>query len=182
MSQLPHCNVPPPWGQTRLHLVTFLEYRLSSQTNTSFSAHFVLTRAHPGKTSRSVTHRSRPSTLNFGFVWRWTFEKEVTTYWYEYPINPVKPWAGMLHPHPLKRLTSSSVNPKPGTSSLGHIRVSSASACAMLCDHSRSTPAMRTMPAQLRHTRPWNRESQLWYHSVTSHLLEARPAYIWSLF
>jgi hypothetical protein len=30
-----------------------------------FSAHFVITHAHPGTTSRSVTHRSEPSTLNF---------------------------------------------------------------------------------------------------------------------
>ena len=29
--------------------------------------------------------------------------KEVATYWYEYPINPVKPWAGMLQkPHVAK--------------------------------------------------------------------------------
>ena len=62
-----------------------------------FSAHFVLTRAHPGRTSWSVTHRSRPSTLNLGVICRWASGKEVATYWYEYPINPVKPWAGMLH-------------------------------------------------------------------------------------
>ena len=30
-------------------------------------------------------------------------------------------WAGVSHAHPLKRPTSSSVNPKPGTSSLGHV-------------------------------------------------------------
>nr|BAD23257.1 hypothetical protein [Oryza sativa Japonica Group] len=29
---------------------------------------------------------------------------------------------------------------------LGHVHVSNASACAMLCDHSGSTPAMHTMP------------------------------------
>jgi hypothetical protein len=87
----------------------------------------------------------------------------------------------LKHPHPLKRLTSSSVNPKPRTSSLGHVRGSSANACAMLCDHFASTPDMRTMPVQLRHTRPQNRESRLWYYSVTSRLLEDRPAYIWPL-
>jgi hypothetical protein len=76
----------------------------------------------------------------------------------------------MLHPHPLKRPTSSSVNPKLGTSPLGHVHVSSTSACAMLCDHSGSTPVMRTMPAQLRHTHPWNHESRLRYNSVTSRL------------
>ena len=41
--------------------------------------------------------------------------------WHEYSINPIKPWAGMSHPHPLKRPTSSLVNPKPGTSSLGYV-------------------------------------------------------------
>jgi hypothetical protein len=46
---------------------------------------------------------------------------------------------GMLHPHPLKRPMSF----------LGHVHVSSASVCAMLCDHSGSTPAMHTMPTQL---------------------------------
>ena len=82
------------------------------------------------------------------------YELRLFMVWYEYPINPVKPWARMLHPHPLKRSMSSSINPKPGASSLGYVRVSRASACAMLCDHAGSTPAMRTMPAQLRHTRP----------------------------
>jgi len=48
----------------------------------------------------------------------------------------------MLHLYPLKRLTSSSVNPKSGTSSLGDVHVSSASACAMLCDHFGSTLAI----------------------------------------
>jgi hypothetical protein len=111
-----------------------------------FSTHFVLTRAHLRRTSRSVG----PSTLNFRVLWRLASGKEVTTCWYEYPINPVKSWARMLHHHPLKRPTSSSINSKPGTSSLGHVRVS----CAMMCDHFGSTPAMCTMPAQLRHTRP----------------------------
>jgi hypothetical protein len=77
-------------------------------------------------------------------------------------INPFKPWAGMSHTPPLRRSTSSPINPKPGTSSLGHVRGSSASACAMLCDHLGPTPAMHTMPAQLRPHAPVKpRESAL---------------------
>jgi hypothetical protein len=37
--------------------------------------HFVLTHAHPGRTSRSVTHRSKPSTLNFGVFFVMGFRK-----------------------------------------------------------------------------------------------------------
>jgi hypothetical protein len=29
--------------------------------------------------------------LNFEVLSRWASGKEVATYWYEYPINPVKP-------------------------------------------------------------------------------------------
>jgi hypothetical protein len=59
---------------------------------------------------------------------------------------------------PLRRSTSSLINPQPGTFSLYHVCVSSVSACAMLCDHSGPTSAMRTMPVQLLPTwAPWNR-------------------------
>ena len=76
-------------------------------------------------------------------------EKKVATYWYEYHINPVKPWPGCYILTPLRdRRPRRST---PGTSPLGHVRVSSASACAMLGDHSGSTPAMHTVPAQLTH-------------------------------
>jgi hypothetical protein len=49
---------------------------------------------------------------------------------------------------------SSSINPNPGMSSLCHVRGSSASACAMLCDHSGTIPAMHTMPRNYDHTCP----------------------------
>jgi ferredoxin-like protein FixX len=76
---------------------------------------------------------------------------------------------------------SSSINPNPGTSSLGHVRGSSASACAMLCDHSGPTPAMHTMLAQLRpHAPVKSRESAL-IPIVTTRLPEAGPAYAWQL-
>jgi hypothetical protein len=38
--------------------------------------------------------------LNFGVLSRWASRKEVATCWYEYPINPVKPWAEMLQLEP----------------------------------------------------------------------------------
>jgi hypothetical protein len=48
----------------------------------------------------SVNHpssnRSKPSTLNLR-VFGICFRKEVTTYWYEYFINPIKLWAKMSH-------------------------------------------------------------------------------------
>jgi hypothetical protein len=47
-----------------------------------FFAHFVLTRAHLERTSRSVTYRSRPSTLNLGVLSGWASGKEVATCWY----------------------------------------------------------------------------------------------------
>jgi hypothetical protein len=148
------CNVPPPRGRACLHLVAFLGHRLPSQTNTSLFCALCPHSCAPRK-NFPIGHPSlQAKLLNFGVLSRWASGKEVTTCWYEYPINPVKLWAGMLHPHPLKRPTSSSVNPKPGTSSLGHVRVSSASACVMLCDHSESIPAMHTMPVQLRYTCP----------------------------
>jgi hypothetical protein len=83
----------------------------------------------------------------------------------------------MSHTAPLRRSTSSSINPKPGTSSLGHIRGSSASACAVLCDHSGPTPAMHTMPVQLRpHAFVKSRESAM-VPSVTTRLPEVGLAY-----
>jgi hypothetical protein len=96
-------------------------------------------------------------------------------------INPIKPWAEMSHTPPLKRLTSSSINPKTGTSSLGHVRGYSASASAMLCDHSGPTPAMHTMPVQLRpHALVKPRESSM-IPFVMTRLSEVGPAYTWQL-
>jgi hypothetical protein len=46
-------------------------------------------------------------------------EKEGLPCWYEYPINPIKHLAKISHTHPLRKLMSSSVNPKPETSPLG---------------------------------------------------------------
>ena len=94
---IPFCNVPPPRGQARLHLIAFLGHRLPSQTNTSLFCVLCPHSCAPGRTSRSITHRSRPSMLNLGDLKRWASRKKVATYWYEYPINPIKPWAGVLH-------------------------------------------------------------------------------------
>jgi hypothetical protein len=128
-----------------------------------------------------VTHRSRPSTLNFGVLSWWAFRKkklQLVGMSILLILLSLGPGCYILTPlrdrRPRRSIPSQECP-------LGYVRVSSANAYAMLCDHSRSTPAMRTMPAQLRHMRPWNRESQLWYHSVMSCLLEAEPAYIWPL-
>jgi hypothetical protein len=83
--------------------------------------------------------------------------------------------------HPLRISTSSSINPKPGTTSLGHVRGYSASACAMLCDHSRPTPAMHTMPAQLRPHAPVKPRESALIPIVTTRPPEAGPAYTWQL-
>ena len=151
------CNVPPPRGRACLHVTTFLGHSQPPQINTSLFYTLCPHSRTPRKdfpVSHPSLNFSRPSTLNFRVLWRWASGKEVTTCWYESPINPIKPWAGCHILTHLKRSTSSSINPKPRTSPLGHVRASSASACAMLCDHSGSTPAMHTMPVQLRHTRP----------------------------
>ena len=50
------CNVPPPRGRARLHLAAFQDIDCPHRPTPVFSAHFVVTRAHPGRTSRSVTH------------------------------------------------------------------------------------------------------------------------------
>jgi hypothetical protein len=82
---------------------------------------------------------------------------------------------------PLRRSTSSSINPKPDLSSLGHVRGSSASACAMLCDHSGPTPAMHTMPVQLRPHAPVKPRESALIPIVMTRLPEAGPTYTWQL-
>jgi len=85
------CNVPPPRGWARLHLSAYLGHRLPSQTNTSFFAHFVLTRAHLGRTSRSVTHPQiglGQARLTSQFFGDRLPEKKVVNCWYKYPIKP----------------------------------------------------------------------------------------------
>jgi hypothetical protein len=61
---------------------------------------FVLTHAHPGRTSRSVTHHSKPSTLNFGVFSDGLPEKKLQLVGMSILINPIKPWAGMSHTPP----------------------------------------------------------------------------------
>jgi hypothetical protein len=57
--------------------------------------HFVLTHAHPERTS--VTHRSKPSTLNFGVFSDELPEKKMQLIGMNILINPIKPWVGMSH-------------------------------------------------------------------------------------
>src|SRR6185503_7788391 len=90
----------------------FLRHRLSSQTNTSLFCTLCPHSCAPGK-NFSVGHPSpnfsRPSTLNLGVLWRPASRKEVATCWYKYPINPIKPWAGVSQ----SRLTSCSSVRRP---------------------------------------------------------------------
>jgi hypothetical protein len=55
-----------------------------------FSVHFVLTRVYPGKTFRSVTH---PQIALGQARLTQSSGKEGIPCQYEYPINPIKPWA-----------------------------------------------------------------------------------------
>ena len=55
-AMIPFCNISPPRGQARLHLAAFLDIDYPHRPTHVFSTHFVLTRAHPGRSSRSVTH------------------------------------------------------------------------------------------------------------------------------
>jgi hypothetical protein len=66
--------------------------------------------------------------------WLIAFENKSTTVWYS--IKSIKPWARIspsqgpgYHNPPLRRPTSSSVNPNPGTSPLSHVFVSSVVIC-----------------------------------------------------
>ena len=89
-----------------------------------FSVHFILTRAHPGRTSRSVTHPQispGQARLTSEFFGDRLPEKKLQLVDMSILSILLSSWAGMSHPHPLKRPTSSSVNLKPGTSSLGHV-------------------------------------------------------------
>ena len=85
---------------------------------------FVLTRAHPERSSRSVTHPEiapGQARLTLEFFRDWLPEKKLQLVDMSILSILLSPWAGVSHPHPLKRPTSSSVNLKSGTSSLGHV-------------------------------------------------------------
>ena len=77
---------------------SFLEHRLSSQTNTSLFCTLCPHTCAPRKNfpvGHPSPNCSGPSTLNLGVLWRPASGKEVVTCWYEYPINPIKPWVGV---------------------------------------------------------------------------------------
>ena len=65
------CNVPPPRGQSHLHLAAYLGYRLPSQTNTSLFCTLCFHSCALGK-NFSVGHQSPnfsgPSMLNLGVL------------------------------------------------------------------------------------------------------------------
>ena len=121
---IPFCNVPPSRGQARLHLAAFQDIDYPHRPTHVFSAHFVLTRAHPGRSSRSVTHPEiapGQARLTLEFFRDRLSEKKLQLVDMSILSILLSSWAGVSHPHPLKRPTSSSVNLKSGTSSLGHV-------------------------------------------------------------
>ena len=102
---IPFCNVPPSQGQARLHLAAYIGHKLPSQTNTCLFCTLCPHSCAPGNNfpvGHPSPNCSGPNTLNLGVLWRSASRKKITTCWYEYPINPIKTWAGMSHTHPLR--------------------------------------------------------------------------------
>jgi hypothetical protein len=73
---------------------------LAHKSTLIFSAHFCPHLCTPEKTSRSVTHseialgqaRLTPEFFGGGFP-----KKKLIPWWYEYSMNPIKPWTRMSH-------------------------------------------------------------------------------------
>jgi hypothetical protein len=95
MTHLPEAGPAYTWQLSRTP-------RIPHRPTHVFLAHFVLTHAHPGRTSRSVTHRSKLSTLNFGVFGDGLPEKKLQLVGMSILINHIKPWAGMSHTPPLE--------------------------------------------------------------------------------
>ena len=77
---------------------SFLGHRLPSQINTCLFCTLCPHSCAPGKNfpvGHPSPNFSGPSILNLGVLWRPASGKEVATCWYEYPINPIKSWAGV---------------------------------------------------------------------------------------
>ena len=94
------CNILPPRGRAPLYMVAYLGHRLPSQTNTSLFCILCPHSCAPGNhfpAGHPSPNCSGLNTLNLGVLWRLASGKEVATCWYEYPINPIKPWAGVSH-------------------------------------------------------------------------------------
>ena len=121
---IPLCNIPPSRGRARLHLAVYLGYRLPSQTNTSLFCTLCPYSCAPRKNflvGHPSSNFSGPSMLNLGVLWRPASGKKLQLVDMSILSILLSSWAGVSHTHPLKRPTSSSVNPKPGTSSLGYV-------------------------------------------------------------
>jgi hypothetical protein len=88
-------NILPLWGQSTYISQLFYDIDCPHRPTQVFSTHFVLTHAHPGRTSWLVTHpkialgQARLTLEFFGD-------------WYEYPINLVKPRLGCYILTPLR--------------------------------------------------------------------------------
>jgi hypothetical protein len=127
------CNTPSnPWtGGTYSLQLSRIIYRPHRPTRV-FCAHFVHTHAHPRKLpGRSpIPNCSKPSTLNLEVLSRQASKKkmhlvDMITLLVLLSLGPGYPILGarISQSTPLRRPTSSSVNPNPGTSPLSHVCV-----------------------------------------------------------
>ena len=94
------CNLPSFRSRTLLTSGSFLGCRLPLQINTSYFCTLCSHSCASGKNfpvGHPSPNFSEPSTLNLGVLWRSVSGKEVATCLYEYPINPIKPRAGVSH-------------------------------------------------------------------------------------
>jgi hypothetical protein len=134
------CNTPSnPWtGGTYSCQLSRIIYCPHRPTRV-FCAHFVLTHAHPRKTSL-VGHPSQIAPSQVRLTWRFLRDrlpkKKIHLVGMDTLLILLSLGPGYHYPrgqditiHPLRRPRSSSVNPNPGTSPLSHACVSSVVIC-----------------------------------------------------
>jgi hypothetical protein len=123
---------------------------------------------------------SRPSTLNLEIPWRWASGKEGILCWYEYSINPIKPWLG-YDTHSPQKTDGLVGQPQARNFPSWHMSMRLLMAHVPCCVPRRATRAMRHMPDPLIRTRPCNRMGRLWYQNVTPWPQGGRACYPSSL-
>jgi hypothetical protein len=133
------CNTPSnPWtGDTYSWQLSRIIYRPHKPTRV-FCAYFILTRAHPRKLPDRSPIQIAPNQarLSWRFFWDRLPKKKMHIVGMNTLLILSSLGPGCHHPrgqditiHPLRRPTSSSVNPNPRTSPLSHVCVSSIDIC-----------------------------------------------------
>jgi hypothetical protein len=136
----PRCNTPSnPWiGGTYSWQLSRIIYRPHRPTRV-FCVHFVLTHAHP-RENFPVSHPSQIAPSQACLTWRFFRDrlpkKKMHLIGMDTLLILLNLGPGHHHPrghditiHPLRKPTSSSVNPNPGTFPLSHVCVSSVVIC-----------------------------------------------------